>query len=89
MGASKNLYCADGRLRGGGGPSIATEVVEQLLTEAEVAKRLSWSVKTLQRRRWLGLPPEFVKIGRSVRYRESVIKSLIEAGCRNSTVDDT
>src|SRR5262249_31273814 len=91
MGRNKNLYKADGGLRGGGGgvsPGFSITEVDQLLTEAEVAELLGWSKKTLQRRRWLGLPPEFVKLdGRSVRYRVIVIKALIEAGIRTSTTE--
>jgi hypothetical protein len=87
MGHSKNLRRADGTLRGSGSGAGPTEVVDHLLTEVEVAELLAWSVKTLQRRRWLGLPPEFVKLGRSVRYRDSVIKALIEGGIRTSTTE--
>ena len=56
-----------------------------LLTETEAAERLRWKKTTLQRRRWLGMPPRFLKIGRSVRYDDEVIEALIESGRRVST----
>ena len=58
---------------------------EILLTEAETAERLRWKKTTLQRRRWAGLPPQFLKIGRSVRYDPEVIEAFIESGRRVST----
>ncbi len=58
---------------------------EILLTEAETAERLRWKKTTLQRRRWAGLPPQFLKIGRSVRYDPEVIETFIESGRRVST----
>ena len=57
----------------------------KLLTEAETAELLRWKKTTLQRRRWAGLPPKFLKIGRSVRYEPEVISALIESGRRIST----
>jgi hypothetical protein len=53
---------------------------DPLLTEVELADRYGWSVRALQRRRWLGLPPAFVKVGRSVRYRLSVAEAFIKNG---------
>lgn len=38
------------------------------LEEREVAKILGISVQTLRNRRFLGQPPPYVKLGRSVRY---------------------
>jgi hypothetical protein len=56
-----------------------------LLTEQEAADRLNWSKKTLQRRRWLGLPPSCVKLGASVRYPEQSIAEFVSAGFRDLT----
>ena len=53
---------------------------DRLLTEIEVAERLGWSRKTLQRRRWLKQEPAWVKIGASVRYSEHAIDHFIENG---------
>ena len=54
--------------------------VEALLTEHEVAQRLNVSVATIRRRRLLRRPPEFVRIGSSVRYRPEAVERLIESG---------
>jgi hypothetical protein len=40
-----------------------------LLTEAQLANRWQISIKKLQSDRWKGVGPQFVKIGRLVRYR--------------------
>ena len=59
----------------------------RLYDENETAQRLNWSVKTLRRRRWAGLPPPFIKLGRSVRYDPAEVEAFIEAGRRTSTSD--
>jgi len=53
--------------------------IEELLTEHEVARSLKVSVATIRRRRLFGQPPEYLKIGASVRYRREAIQRLIEA----------
>ncbi len=45
--------------------------------EKEVAKRLGQGLSTIQQWRGKGLGPRFVKVGRSVRYRESDIREYI------------
>ena len=57
------------------------------LTEKEAAALLGWSPRTLQMRRWQGLPPKFYKLGRSVRYSEADLLEFIEKSARNSTSD--
>jgi predicted DNA-binding transcriptional regulator AlpA len=57
----------------------ASNAIESLLTEQEVAKLLKVSVATIRRRRLFRQPPEFLKIGASVRYRREAIQRLIEA----------
>lgn len=54
---------------------------ERLLGEAEAAKMLGLQPATLRRWRSTGEPnqPEFVKIGRSVRYRLSDVVAYMEA----------
>ncbi len=54
--------------------------LETLLTEHQVAELLKVSVATIRRRRLFRQPPDFVKIGASVRYRREAIQRLIEAG---------
>ena len=60
---------------------------QKLINEHEAAERLGMSVKTMRRWRWEGRPPEFVKLGRSVRYHPNVIEDFILAGSRRSTSD--
>lgn len=51
---------------------------DTLLTEHEVAEVLKVSVATIRRRRLFRQPPDFVKIGASVRYRREAILRLID-----------
>jgi len=53
--------------------------VEALLTEHQVAELLRVSVATIRRRRLFRQPPDFVKIGASVRYRREAIQRLIDS----------
>jgi hypothetical protein len=54
-------------------------VVERLLTGDEVCAILKWKKATLYQKRWRG-DLEYVKVNRSLRFRESYIRSLIEEG---------
>lgn len=49
------------------------------LNEHEASAITGFAVKTLQRRRWEGLPPVFLKIGRKVRYRLSDLQAYLDA----------
>jgi predicted DNA-binding transcriptional regulator AlpA len=53
-------------------------VPQDLLTEHEVAQILKVSVATIRRRRLFRQPPDYLKIGASVRYRREAIERLIE-----------
>jgi hypothetical protein len=55
-------------------------MIETLLNEHEVAELLKVSVSTIRRRRLFHQPPQWVKIGASVRYRPEAIKRLVESG---------
>ena len=57
----------------------ANNPLEVLLTEHEVAKLLKVSVATMRRRRLFRQPPEYLKIGASVRYRREALQRLIES----------
>ena len=57
---------------------VTTE--DRLLTEQQAANLLGWSKKTLQQRRWRGVPPTYCKIGGSIRYLERDILAFIGAG---------
>lgn len=54
------------------------------LTEKQVARLLSISHRTLQVWRRTGLGPTFIKLGRSVRYRQQDVLSWVE--CHRRTV---
>ena len=51
-----------------------------LLTPAEAAKVLRVSPATLPRWRWSGDGPDFVRIGRSIRYRRCDLENYIKMG---------
>ena len=53
--------------------------LEQLLTEHDVARLLSVSVATIRRRRLLGQPPTWKKIGASVRYSPQSVSGFLES----------
>ena len=51
--------------------------VKRLLTPAETAARLNVHTKTLERWRFEGRGPDFVKLGpRTVRYKRSAVEQL-------------
>jgi predicted DNA-binding transcriptional regulator AlpA len=52
--------------------------LEELLTEHDVSRLLKVSVATIRRRRLLRQPPEWLKIGASVRYTRASIERLIQ-----------
>lgn len=64
--------------------SIAFEG-DRLLTESEAAKFIGMSNKWLSNQRWMGLGPNYVRIGRSIRYRVSELESFI---CRCEVQSD-
>lgn len=49
------------------------------ITEKEAAIFLGWSIRTLQNRRWKGLPPQYLRLGRSIRYRLSDLQAYLDA----------
>jgi predicted site-specific integrase-resolvase len=51
--------------------------IDPLLTEKEVAKLLHVSVATIRRRRRAGLPPAWIKLNASVRYRLETVQRFI------------
>lgn len=66
--------------------ATSNSTVETLLTEREVAMLLKLSVATIRRRRLFRMPPEFIKIGSSVRYSQDSVRKLIENGKYESEV---
>lgn len=69
-------------------PEIAAALIATtLINEAEAAKCLGFSVKTLQARRHKGQPPKFYKIGtKTVRYSIEDLKAFIADGARTNTI---
>jgi len=58
-----------------------------LLREAEAARRLGTSVRTLQKWRWNGRGPRFIRLSRAVRYAPADLEAFVAAGRRTSTSD--
>lgn len=59
----------------------------ELLNEKVVAKQLGCQVKTLQAWRVRGGGPEFVRVGRLVRYNPRSIEAWVESRTARSTSD--
>lgn len=51
-----------------------------VVSEREAALFLGLAIRTLQNRRWRGLPPRFMRMGRSIRYRLSDLEAYMD-GC--------
>lgn len=60
---------------------------DQLLTTDEAAKRLSVTSSYLEKLRVFGGGPEFLKLGRSVRYQPAALTTWVESARRRSTSD--
>lgn len=61
---------------------------DRFLTETEVARLLGMSPRTLQAWRYKGgHTPDFIKVGRSVRYRLGDVKAWLRERRRRSTSD--
>jgi len=59
---------------------METEMGNELLTPAEAAKVLRVSPATLPRWRWSGDGPDFVRVGRAIRYRREDLDRYIQRG---------
>ena len=55
---------------------------QELLTQAALAKRWKVSPRTLERWRWLGRGPQYMKVGGQVRYRLPDIEAYEAAQLR-------
>ena len=58
---------------------------DQLLTRQEAAARLNLKKSTLEAWATRGGGPAYVKMGRAVRYRESDLRSFVEAQVRTNS----
>ncbi|MDY0277864.1 MAG: helix-turn-helix domain-containing protein [Acholeplasma sp.] len=52
-----------------------------IVSEKEAARILGISVHTMRARRFKGLPPEYLKVGKSVRYEREALERFLES-CR-------
>ena len=57
------------------------------INQIELSRRWGVSPRTLERWRWLGEGPAFVKLGGKVVYNLAVIEAYEKAQARNSTSD--
>lgn len=59
--------------------------LSELLCTKEAAHVLNMSPRTLDNRRWKGLPPAFRKFGSSVRYHIRDLEEFIESSKKNNS----
>jgi hypothetical protein len=64
---------------------VAQSPIGPLLHPKDAAKVLNVSISWLAKARMTGEGPEFVKIGRAVRYPEPGLRKFIQARTRTST----
>ena len=62
------------------------DVDQELLTQAALAKRWKVSPRTLERWRWLGRGPQYMKVGGQVRYRLPDIEAYEAAQLRGTSI---
>jgi len=67
----------------------AIEKLEPLLTESQTAERIAIPVSTLRYWRSTGEGPNFVKIGKYVRYDPSTLERFIQQNVRVSNAEAT
>lgn len=53
-------------------------VEQNLLREDEAAAVVGFTVQTLRKRRYLRKPPQFLKVGRNVRYRLEDLRAFLD-----------
>lgn len=66
--------------------SLNKEVIESLLRESDVAKILNISVVKIRLLRRFGGGPEFIRIGKAVRYRRDDIRRFIDSANSFETI---
>lgn len=57
----------------------------ELMTPAELAAKLEKSLAALAQWRYLGTGPQFIKLGRSIRYRASDVEAWLDQRTVQST----
>lgn len=58
-----------------------------LLTTREAAEYLSLQPCTLEQYRWTGRGPRFVRLGRTIRYRQADLDTFLDARVFSSTTE--
>lgn len=53
--------------------------LDRLMDAAETAAFIGRSVRTLEQWRYLGKGPDYVKVGKSIRYRRSAVDRWLDA----------
>jgi len=66
-------------------PTLPLTDPDRLLDEGTVADLICHSVRTIQKWRVSGCGPQYVKLGRSVRYRRGDVLAWVESGRRAHT----
>ena len=66
---------------------VGLVMTRQLLTERQIAKLLSVSVKTVQWWRWSGGGPPYLKLNSAVRYDPEKLAAWLDECKRTSTAD--
>jgi hypothetical protein len=56
-----------------------------LLNEYQASEATGFKVATLRKRRWQGLPPQFLKVGSKVYYDSNVLQDFLTSCIREST----
>lgn len=59
--------------------------MDSLLDQKRAARFLGLSVRTLERHRLAGTGPQYARLGRLIRYRQSDLKDWVDSNLRNST----
>jgi Helix-turn-helix domain len=62
-----------------------TPQADRLQPQSAAADYLGVQPATLERWRWRGVGPRFIKIGRCVRYRRSDLEAFVAASVRTNT----
>ncbi len=60
---------------------------DKRFTTEEAAQYLGFKPKALEKRRYLKLPPVYLKVGRFVQYRKSDLDAFLDAGVQSVSVE--
>jgi hypothetical protein len=79
----QNTKLKKGKMPKSTNPALSlSEPHDKLLTEKEAAPIVGFTFRTLQQRRYMGLPPDYVRLpdSDSIRYRLSDLLAYVEQG---------